>query len=340
MGLSLIAGCDQVMALINPAKDPDALVAPAQDALKKGDLPAALEEYKKIAAENEKVAEAKVGHAYLQMLAGDLDGADKSLSDALAIEGLEDKVKGQINLRRALVALKKGDLTNVQKYGEASGLPAGKVMAAEVYLSDAEAASAMPLLEQASSEGEGAVKDAAKAYLEYLQDTESVRPQLAEATALWALGKREEACEAAEALLPNLPAEFPQRNDLLLLWAGRAASAGRPSVAQALLDDMGGAPENQAWRVSATRALVAVANEDYETARSLFAALSEGAPVDGLADARATAAAISKDQAFAKEIAAGVKSNAVARGLLQAGDTSAAKEAADSGAFSRYLESQ
>lgn len=344
MGLTLIGGCDLLKDFgidLGGKKDPAALVGPARDALDGNDLPGAMDKYKEIADANPDVAEAKIGLAYMQMLAGEYDRADSTLSKALEIEDLEDSVKNEINLRRALVALRKGDLENIRKYGEASNLAAGKVLAAEVYLADAETDSAIGLLKQASSEGSGEVKRAASTYLEYLDDQETGRAQLAEATALWALGQREEACETAEELLSYLPAEFPSRDELLLLWAGRAVASGLPGSAEGMLDEMGGAPEGQAWREQATRALVAVGNEDYETAKSTFTSLAEGgAPADGLADALATAAAISADRDFAIEITAGLKSNALARGLLAAGATDAAKGAAPSGIFSQFLESQ
>jgi len=341
--LLLLSGCDQIEEMtgisLGGAKDPAEIVSSARDSLDAGDLPGAHDEYKALADKHADVVEVHTGLAYMQLLAGDYGAADKTLADALTIEGLDEAAKAEINLRRAIVALREGNLGNIQKYAEASGLPAGKVLAAEVYLADAETDSAIPLLEDAASAG-GAVGQAASTYLDYLNDAETGRAQLAEATALWALGQREEACETAEELLKFLPVDYSARDELLLLWAGRSVASGRPAVAEGLLDEMGGAPDGQVWRVQATRALIAVAKEDYETAKATLTALGEGgAPADGLADALATAAAISGDAEFAREIASGVKSNAIARGLQAAGATAAAKDAVPSGTYSRYLES-
>ena len=342
--LTMMGGCDQVNGLLADfgigEVDPAAVVAPAEGKLKDGDLPGALSEYKGIVEANPDVAEAHIGLAYVQMLAGKYDAADGTLKKAQEIEGLEENVQNEIKLRRALVALRNGDLENTQNYGESSGLPAGLVLAAEVYLADAEADAAIPLLEQAKSNGSGSVKSAAATYLDYLGDAETGRAQLAEATALWALGQRADACETAEELLRFLPPEYEERDQLLLLWAGRAVASGQPGVAEGLLDEMGGTVPDQVWRAQATRALIAVANEDYETGREIFTALGQGgAPADGLADALATAAAISGDASFAESIAGGVGTAAVARGLLAAGADGAAKDAAPgSSMLARYLE--
>lgn len=343
LGIFLAGGCDQIESLtgikLGGAADPQEVVAAARNELDAGDLPAAMSQYETIAKENEDVALAQIGLAYTQLLAGQYDKADKTLQNAQGIEGLEDSVKNEISLRRALVALRKGDLNNIKKHGEASGLPAGQVLAAEAYLADAESDSAIPLLESASSAG-GEVGSTAKTYLDYLNDSETGRAQLAEATALWALGQREEACETAEELLKFLPAEYGKRDELLLLWAGRAVASGRPAVAEGLLDDMSGAPEGQAWRVQATRAMILVANDEFDEATAVLTGLAQGgAPADGLADAIATAAAISDDADFARNLVGNLNTAAAARGLMAAGANDAAKSAAPSGTtFAKYLE--
>lgn len=339
-GLTLVTGCDQITELLGGASDPESILAPARQSLDAGDLPDALVKFREIEQANPNLVEAKVGLSYALLLAGDLDQADRTLEQAMGLDSATDLQKSEINLRRAIIALRKGDLASTQKYGEASTLPAGLVLAAEVYLADAETGAAIPLFERAAASGTGEVRKTAKTYLDYLNDQASGRAQLAEATALWALGQREEACEAAEELLRFLPPTFEARDELLLLWAGRAVAAGRAGVAEGLLDEMAGSPPDQVWRVQATRALVAVANQDFESAESTFANLKAGgAPIDGLTDAIATAAAISKDRAFARKISEGMESDAVARGLHEAGASVAAKNAGASGTFSRFLES-
>lgn len=344
LGLSLLTGCAMIEDLtgisLTTPPNADEVVAPAMDKLKEGDLPGAMAEYKSLAEQHPDVIEVQIGLSYTQMLAGNFDAADGTLSKALDTPELPDDKKAELTLRRALIALRQGNLEKTQQYGESSGLPAGMVLAAEVYLGDAEADSARPLLEKAAASGSGTVKQAAQSYLDALDDADSGRAQLAEATALWALGQRNEACETAEELLRFLPPELESRDEMLLLWAGRSVTSGRPGVAEGLLDEMGQAPGGQAWRVQATRSLIAVANEDYEGARAILSALGEaGAPADGLADAIATAAAISTDADFAREIGAGVESSAIARGLLAAGaDDAAAAAAPSSSMLARYLE--
>jgi len=339
LALTALVGCDQIMNLLPGSSDPQAIVAPARQLLDAGELPDALAKYSDVAQANPNVVEAQTGLAYVQLLAGKLDDADRTLEKALSIDGLTDEQKSEISMRRAIVALRKGDLDSTRKHGESSGLPAGQVLAAEVYLADAETGSAMPLFEKAAQSGSGQVAAAARQYVQFLNDPE--RAQLAEATALWALGQRVEACETAEDLLRYLSPSAPDRDKLLLIWAGRAVAAGKPGVAEGLLDEMAGAPDGQVWRVQATRALVAVANGDLDTARSTFDNLrAAGAPEDGMRDALATAAAISKDRAFAKEITEGMQSDSIARGLHAAGASAAAKQGGATGTFSRFLENQ
>ena len=336
-----LSGCDQVMALINPAKDPAAIVEDAQGKLKSGELPDAASAYDKLAGENKDVTEVLIGQAYTQFLAGKYDKADSTLEAALSKEDLSDEVKGEIMLRRALIALKNNNLENVKNFGEQSEMAAGQVLAAEVYLADAEADAAIPLLTKAKSGGSGAVKRAASEYLEYIEDEDTGRAQLAEATALWALGQRAEACETAADLLSYMPADFEGRDALLLMWAGRAVTSERPDEAESLLDQMGAPPEGQAWRVQATRGLVHVARGETEEGKAIFMALGQGgAPQDGLADALATAAAVSGDGDFAKEMTAGLGTAAAARGLMEAGAMGAAKEEAPSGPLKDYLENK
>lgn len=335
---SLGCGLD---ALLGGPPDVNQIVAPAMGKLTDGDLPGALSAYEGIAKENPTIPEAQIGLAYVQMLAGQNDKADSTLKSILDIEKLEDDVRNEVYLRRALVALRAGEVEDVKDFGEKSNLPAGQVLAAEVYLADAESDAAIPLLEKAASGGSGSIKQAAQTYLDYLGDQETGRAQIAEATALWALGQRSDACEAAEDLLRFLPVEYEQRDQMLLLWANRAVTSGQPGIAEGLLDEMSGAPDpDQVWRMQATRALISVANGEHDAGIETFTQLGQGgAPTDGLADAIATAAAISGDAGFAEKVAGGVKSAAVARGLLAAGADGAAKQAAPgSSMLANYLE--
>ncbi len=316
------------------APDPAAVVAPAEEALKEGNLPEAYAQYDKAATDNATMREAQIGAAYAYMLAGEYDKADNTLS-ALE-EGSEDV--GDIKLRRAMVALAAGEYDSVKEHGVASETAAGAVMAAEVHLADAESDDALNLLKGAADEG-GPVGRTATKYVEMLESGDQFQAGLAEATALWALGDRESACDAAEELVKGL--ETDDKGELLLLWAGRAVTSDRVEVASGLLEEAEFAdiPPDHAWRVQATASMVQVANGECATAQATFTLLAEaGAPADGLADARATAAALTDDKECAKALCEGLESAACARSLKEAGAGKAAKDQAPDGALSQFLE--
>jgi len=274
-------------------------------ALRDGDLPRAHAAFETVAAARPHDPEALIAASYTRMLQGDHDGADALLVQAQ--DHVPDAFMGSIHIRRAIVALQRDDLDAVQRHGEASGLPAGLVFAAEVYLVDAEADAAVPLLQRAARSDDPRVAQTARDYLEALGDRESGRQQLAEATAMWSLRQRADAVEVAEELLRFLPVELAERDRLLLLWAGRAAASGRPDVAESLLDEMSGVPHHQAWRVQATRALVLVGRGEVDQAEEIFRALAQGgAPADGLRDALLTAALIAQDPADKRRLLAGL----------------------------------
>lgn len=317
-------------------------MSPAESELKKGDLAAASTAYATLAKDNPESAEAAIGAAYMDMLAGNYDAADKTLLAAEAVAG--EKV-GEIKLRRAIVALRAGNLDDVKKHGKDSGLAAGQLLAAEVHIVDGELDDALSLLREARS-GESAIGDAASTYLRMLEGTKE-QAGFAEATALWAVGQRDVACDVAGEIVPALSEEDDKANQLLL-WAGRAATSQRPGVATTLLDELEqvGAPNGQEWRVQATRAMVEIVEGESDSALARFtaleAAIAEGfAPYEGVADARATAAALTTDRAVAKKLTDGLEGAAVARGLQQAGAGKVAKDSAEADSpLARYLESK
>jgi hypothetical protein len=162
---------------------------------------------------------------------------------------------------------------------------------------------------------------------------------LAEAYALWSLGEREAACNAASELLSSLETEG--RDEELLLWAGRAVTSGHPGDASAMLDAMEAPPAGQVWRVQAVKAMVAIADGEPQRGVAIFTALaSMGPPADGLSDALATAAALTDDREVAKQLAGSVESAAGARGLYEAGAVRAAANQAPSGPFKTFLENR
>lgn len=326
------------------------VVDPATELLKKGDIGAAEAEYTKIEKDSPQSTYAAEGAAYTKLLKGDFAGADAELQTAekrLSENGKgtpDPKRLGEIKLRRALVALAEGNLDNVKQFGKDSGLPAGQLLAAEVHLADIEGEDALKLLKLASSDG-GMVGETAKKYVELLESDDQTNRVIAENSALWALGQRDVAVEAAEDIIKGLPDDREDKNELLLLWAGRAVTSGRPGSAAGMLDAMSAPPPDQAWRVQATRAMIAIAQGENEDGLATFTALAtalaagpdSGVPADGLYDALATAAALTKDPEVAKQLAGSVESVAAARGLYEAGATDAAKEVVPSGSYSKFL---
>jgi hypothetical protein len=304
-------------------------VSPAEGRWTANDLPGASDQWSTLEAENPEAPEVLVGRAYDRALAGDWDGADALLARAQEASGDAD---GAIKLRRALVALQAGErLDQVKRYALESGRPEGKLLAAEVQLADASPDEAILLLKEIRGEP-GPVGETAENYLRLLESTNVIETSLGEMTALWAVGMRDVACQQADVVLPELP-DSPDKASLLLLWAGRAVTSGRPQIATTLLDtvDALGVPPEQQWRVGATRALVAVATDDVATATALLDALqlaaTEGAaPWEGVMDARATAAALATRPADARTLGGESESAAVARGLYQANATARAKE--------------
>lgn len=315
----------------------------AEAQLKSGDLAGAQTAYAGLAKDHPDAVNVAVGQAYMQMLAGDYEGADKTLQ---AVEDKAGDAAGEIKLRRALVALRSGNLDDVKKYGKESGLPAGQVLAAEVHLVDAEADDAITLLKLAKTD-QGEVGATAQQYLDLLQSGGAVQTGLAEATAIWAVGQRGTACDVAEEIVKALP-DGPDKADALLLWAGRAVTSGRSGIATSLLDelDLVGAPKGQEWRVQATRAMVFIAEGQDDEGLARFKALDQAitagfAPWQGVADAKATAAALAKDKATARALLKGAEGVPAARGLYAAGAGKLARNAApDDSVFAKFLDNK
>lgn len=273
--------------------------------LRDGDLLAADTAFAAAVQAHPDRADAKIAYAYTRMLSGDHDQADALLAEA-ASTSHPDQL-GDIQIRRAIVAFQRQDFDGVQRHAEASGLPAGLVLAAEVYLADAESDAAVPLLRQARRADDPRVTATAETYLAYLDDGETGRSQIAETVAMWALGMREEAVEASEELLVSLPVQDEERDELLLLWAGRAAATGRDDIAEALLDEMSAAPIGQSWRIPATRAIILATRSESDEAAEIFDQLDlGGAPEDGVRDARLTAALVSPDEQASRVLLAGL----------------------------------
>lgn len=318
----------------------EALVQQGHGALQSGDLPTAKAAFLEAFETNEQSVPAATGHAYIQLLSGDLEGADRTLGMVEPYAG--DQV-GEIRLRRALVALRSGDLDKVREHGAASGLPEGLLLAAEVHLTELESDKATELLSQVQG-AEGVVGATADKYLRMINSGDPNLASLADATALWALGDRQGACKTAEELVKELP-QGDARNIQLLLWAGRSVTSGLPSVSRSLLDEMTAPPQGQEWRVQATYGMVDIAENRVKSGLKRFAALrsevqSGAVPADGLADAVATACGLASNVEDARELVKGMESVAVARCLMEAGDPGAALQQAPPGSLKNFLESQ
>lgn len=327
----LIAGC----GLTGGSETPDP-TATARDLLVRGDLPAASAELERLAGQAAESVDVAVAVAWSRLTRGDFGGADAVLA---AVEPAAGDALGAVKLRRALVALKARDLDAVKLHAGASGLPQGRLLAAEVHLVDLESDEAAAILRDLAAAG-GAVGTTASHYLRLLDSGDTIRSGLAEAQALWALGDREAACDAAGELLRSVPVDDANRSEQLLLWAGRAVTSGQADVAQNLLDEVDFPPEGQAWRVQATRALVHVAQDEIDEATRLLDALAAGgAPADGVADARATACAMVSDPAVAARLVGDLATPAVARCLQKAGAVDLAAQRAPGGPLGAWLES-
>lgn len=326
--LSLGVGCSGGDGAKKAAEEADAL-------LRAGDLPGAEAAYKASFAENPDSIDLGVGAAYMALLRGDSAGADQILA---GLEAKAGEALPQIKLRRAIALMRGGDLDGAKEQGTASGLPAGKLIAAEVALADGEREDATTLLNEVK-DAPGQVGQAARGYLALLTDESPMVVGLSEAQALWVLGERKLAVKSAEELVLSLPDDRADRDSQLLIWAGRAASTGEVAIARSLLDATIFPPEGQAWRKVATQAIAACAEGDGATCTSLFGALDGVAPADGLADAKATAAYLiaSSSPEVASQLAGPYVSNGAARALLEAGDKSGALEAVPGGLFEGFL---
>lgn len=335
LAIALAAASALACAGLFPADD-SALVASADQLLQQGDLPGAAAEYAKLYQEHPESVSAAVGHSYMQLLAGDIVGADTTLA---AIEPLAGDKVGEIRFRRALVALEAQDLDRVKLLGLASDLPEGKLFAAEVHLVDLESDKAIEIFQALTNE-EGVVGEAARTYLGLLQSTDQHKASLAEASALWALGDHATACEAVEGSLEGLAEDDPEKQTLLLLWAGRAVVSGKVGVAKNLVEGLF-PPEGQQWRYQSTLAMIRLAEGNTQEGLQMFKTLRQDptVPRQGLEDALATACGLSKDADVARQLVEGVNTPAAARCLLEVGADPSAVTVPD-GPLGQFLQNQ
>jgi tetratricopeptide (TPR) repeat protein len=336
IALLALSGCDTITDLMGGGGGAEAF-AEGEALLRQGDLPAAADRWEEAQVTNPGDVDAATGAAFSLLLKGDTEAADAALA---AAEGKAGERLSELKMRRALVALEAGDLDQVRSHAIASGLPAGKLLAAEVAMADGETDEALELLEEASGSG-GSVGRLASDYMARLSDEDSMVSGLCEAEALWALGVRKVAVKSADELVRGLPEDREDKPALLLTWAGRAVSVQEAEIAQGLLDPLTFPPEGLKWRMDAVQAMVYCVQGDIETCQSSFEKLDRTGPATGVADARATAAYLIAEEnpEAAKALVGSLQSNAAARALLATGDGTAAQNASPGGVIDNYLAS-
>lgn len=275
------SGCDALRGLGGPS-----VMEQAETRLKAGDLAGAEALYQKALGADPADVAAASGVAYLALLSGDAERADATLA---AVQPMDREVASDVALRRALVALRRGDLDAVKAHGVASARAAGRLLAAEVELADGNREGATAHLEVAKGDP-GAVGEVARSYIALLSDSDPRVVGYAETQALWALGERALAVRSVEDLVGAYAESREDGAEHILLWAGRAASVGEVQVAERLLDALTVPPPGQSWRVGATRAILACAAGDAPRCSASLASVQSVAPGDGYGDAVVTAA--------------------------------------------------
>lgn len=331
--LLLLTGCTILQGLL--AGDSQKTVSDADGLLKAGDLAGATAMYDAALAKAPADVDLAIGASYGHMLMGDSAKADAIL--AAAEPGAKERA-GELKLRRALLAMKGGDLDKVKEFASGSNTPAGKLLAAEVNLADGDRDAAKALLEEVKGTP-GDLGATATAYLQLMADPNALVGGLSEAQALWALGQRKIAVRSVEDLVKAYAETREDGPEQLLLWAGRAASVGESDISTNLLDAISVSPPGQAWRVQATRAINACAVGDGATCLKILDTIKPVAPADGYLDARATAAMLiaPKDGATAKALLDGYSGDAVARALAESGDSANAVNVASDPVFKMQL---
>ncbi len=314
---------------------PSGQVAKAEALLQAGDLSGAAVVYAAALAAAPTNVDVVSGAAYMKLLEGNFKAADALLQgvEAAAADRLPE-----IKMRRALVALKSGDLDSVKVHGSAAATAEGRLLAAEVSLADGDRAAAKVELNALAAEV-GPVGETAAAYLALINDKSSLVAGLAEVQALWALGQREIAARAVEDLAKAYASEHEDGPDQLLLWAGRSVAVRESAIATNLLDAIPVAPQGQVWRMQATLAMVDCAEGEAAKCLAGFDRILTISPVDGYADARATAALLiaGSDPAAARKLLEGQAGDSVARALASLGEMEAAGTVAADPVFKAQL---
>ena len=270
-------------------------------------------------------------------MSGDLEAADNALR---AAESAAGGAIGELLVRRAMVAAERGDMGAVVQLGRASGLAPGKLLAGEALLTESEWGDAADVFRELA-EGAGEFSVVAQGYLALLGDDGELG-ELAEVTASWAMGNESWALETIVDVSSRLPSGWSDDDQEMLVWAGRAAGAGNADVAEELMRSVRNIPQDQAWRKTATSALIHCARGEVSSCTSMLDGLEGTAPAYGLMHARATGASLigGSDSAAAVALLGDSVSNASGNAAYLAGDMNSALRLTPQGLFNDYLRSK
>ena len=306
----------------------------AQTMLGNGQINLANGTYLAILKEDPTQVDAATGAAYVSMLKGDYVKAEELLAGAMENAG---ENAGELSLRRALVAVEQKEYSTAQQHALASNLDFGKVLASEIYLIDGEGDKAIDLLKSVSSQPS---KKLAKRYLKLLESEDPWVQSYAEAQASWALKDYELAVRSVGSMLSKLEGGIPNYEMEVLMWASRAAVVGQSEISRSLLAlNLKALPEDQKWRVTATKAMTYFAEGDIIKGNGLLKSLKDAPPM-GINHMKVTTAAIiaESDPQTAKDLLKGMSGTAAAQAYHSLGKNKTAANIVDSGMFQKYLE--
>jgi tetratricopeptide (TPR) repeat protein len=308
-------------------------VESAKAQMANGDVPGAAAAFEAAAAANPESIDAAAGAALAAMLRGDTVTADAHLERVQATAG--DRLP-EVLMRRAMVAQQAKDWDAMRQYGEASGMAPGLLLAGEAALADGDREDAVSFFEAVSG---GGAETTARGYLKLLSNEDPVVAGLSEAAALWALGLRKVAVRSVADLLVRYPDSEGDRDEQLLVWAGRAVSVRETKTARSLLKATR-ASGDLAWRKTATEGLAWCAEGNARKCIRVLDGLEGDAPADGLADAKVTAAMLigHTDSKAAKDLAGEYNSEGAGRALWNAGARKMALNSTPSGALLNFFE--
>ena len=339
--LFLFLACD----IFSSAPDVSGVLQDADQKLSMGDFPAAQSIFEKALEQDPNNHNALTGVAYLSMIQGDYSSADEVLSKAQSAVNLDSEgskeILAALLLRRGMIAIRDGAFTKALQYCVQSELPAGYLFAAEISITEGEHEDALEYLNRVQS-SDSKIRRIVSEYTDLLEESSDWGVLLAESQASWALGDYKVAVRTVKSpLLDWLTQENPKEHDLILLWAGRAASIGEVSVGNELLNAVSKIRQSQVWRVEATRAILSCAAPDAAQRKLCLEQFSQisMAPIEGIDDAKVTAARLvaEQDSSLASQLLDGIESNAAAAVWNALGNTDEAQDIS-SGLFLKSLE--